>query len=314
MTLMELKQHIDKSDNLSGIYVFTGNETVILNIYIKNIAKKSNISIMEYDTVKQVYDKLSSNSLFDKNNYVYLVRDDSSFLTAEKDWELFTKKLIKNNVVILTYTSVTKGSKFYKHFSERITVFDYLGEDILAKYVIKELPGFKTDNAKELVNICEKSYSRILLECDKLRHLNKVRQDNINTTYEYAMQNSFIFIPPEDAIFSFVDSCLNRNVGDCYYYLEECKRISESELNILSNLYTKFRTLLQVQSLGYNKDICNTTGLQYYQVQQVSNYTNRYSTDELLRALRLIHYCELSIKQGTMEAKDTIDYMLVNLL
>lgn len=314
MTLMELKQHMDKSDSLSGLYIFTGNETVILNIYIKNIAKKSNIPIIEYDTVKQVYDKLSANSLFDKSNYVYVIRDDSSFITAEKDWELFTKKLIKNNVIIFVYTSITKGSKFYKHFSERITVFDYLGEDILAKYVIKELPGIRTDNAKELVNICERSYSRILLECDKLRHLNKVRQDNINTTYEYAMQNSFIFIPPEDAIFLFVDSCLNRSVMDCYYYLEECKRISESELNILSNLYTKFRTLLQVQSLGYDKDICDKTGLQFYQVKQVSNYTNRYSIDELLRALRLIHYCELSIKQGTMEAKDAIDYMLVNLL
>ena len=313
---MELKQHIDTSNDLSGIYIFTGDETVILNIYIKNIAKKSNLTIREYDNVKSVYDKLSSNSLFDKNNYLYLIKDENHFINSEKDWELFDKKLIKENIVILTYTSLNKGSKFYKHFSDRITIFDYLGEDILAKYVVKELPKFKIDNARELVNICQKSYSRILLECDKLRHLNDVLGNNINDTYEYAMQQNFIFIPPEDAIFSFVDSCLNRNVIDCYYYLEECKRINENELNILSNLYNKFRMLLQVQSLGngYHKDICDITGLQYFQVKQVSNFVNRYTTDELLRALRLIHYCELSIKQGTMEAKDTVDYMLVNLL
>jgi DNA polymerase III delta subunit len=312
---MELKQHIEQSNQLLNIFIFTGPETVILNMYVDKLAKRVNLPKVEYESIKPVYDKLSSNSLFDKTDKLYVVRDDTSFLSSEHDWTLFTSKLIKNNVVVLIYTNINKGSKFYKHFESNIIYFDNLSVEVLSKYVKKELPELKDNFASELVSVCEKSYSRILLECDKLKHLQAVMKQNINYVYDYAMNNNFIYIPPEDAIFSFVDACLARNIDDCYFYLNECKGVNESELNILSNLYTRFRALLQVQAIGgYNKDICNITGLQMYQVKQVSSFVKRYSTDELLRALRLISYCESSIKQGTMEASETIDFMLVNLL
>ena len=136
----------------------------------------------------------------------------------------------------------------------------------------------------------------------------------IHTVISMFQENNFIWIPPEDAIFSFVDACLDRNITNCYYYLNECKRIGESELNIISNLYTNFRALLQVQSIGYSKDICNITGLPYFQIKKVSNKINNYSLEELLRSLRLIHYCEKSIKNGTIPNDCVLDYLLVNLL
>jgi DNA polymerase III delta subunit len=315
MTLVELKQHIAKSDSLSGLYIFTGEETVILKIYIDNIIKKSNLPVFNYDSVKPVYNKLSSNSLIGNQTGVYIIKDDNSFFNSEKDWNVFnSSKIIKNNIIILVYTTIAKSSKFYKHFSDNITLFEQLNSDILTKYVLKELPSLNKQYAEEIVSICENSYSRILLETDKIKHLSESIGKNYNETYVKAMQDKFIYIPPEDAIFSFVDSCMARHVSNCYYYLEECKKINENELNVLSNLYTKFRVLLQVQSLGYNKDICNITGLQFYQIKQVEPYVNNYTLDELFRALRLIHYCELSIKQGTMETENVLDYMLVNLI
>ena len=317
MTLMELKEHISKSKTIDGLYIFTGEETVILNAYIDKIVKKSGYKLVNTENVKSVYSQLKSILQLYKDNSVFVICDDKDFISwTDNEWDkLNNKKLIKNNIIILVYDSINKGSKFYKHFQNQITIFDKLGDDILIKYTLKELNGLDPKYAKELVQICENSYSRILLECDKLRHLSQALNINdYNECYLYAMQNSFIWIPPEDAIFSFVDACLNRNISDCYYFLNECKRINESELNILSNLYTKFRTLLQVQSIGYNKNITDITGLQMYQVKQVSNFVNRYSNEELLRALRLIHYCELCIKQGEMEQDMTIDFMLVNLL
>ena len=50
------------------------------------------------------------------------------------------------------------------------------------------------------------------------------------------------------------------------------------------------------------------------QVKNVSDKVNNYTLDELLRALRLIHYCETSIKNGTIAEDIIIDYLLVNLL
>lgn len=316
MTIMELKEKINKSPKLDGLYIFTGDEPIILNAYINMIIKKSGYKEKHFNSIKTVYNQLKSKSLLCENNCVFIIRDDKEFVGwTETDWSKINDNLIKNNIIILVCDNLSKSSKFYKHFQTHITIFDKLNIDILAKYVQKELPGLNIEYAKELVTICENMYSRILLECDKLKHLlQALKLSNFNDCYLYAMDNSFIWIPPEDAIFSFVDACLNRNISDCYYYLEECKRINENELNILSNLYTKFRALLQVQVVGYSKNITDITGLQYYQVKQVSNFVNRYSTEELLRALRLIHYCELCIKRGDMEASMTIDYMLVNLL
>lgn len=316
MTLMELKEYIMKSDKLEGIFVFTGEETVVLNAYINMMKKKSSYEEINSDSVKSVYNQLKSTSLFnDKTNCLFVIRDDNNFSNwSETEWNKFDSKLIKNNLIILVYTNINKGSKFYKYFKDKIIIFEKLGADILTKYVLKELPSLSVNYAKELVQICENSYSRILLECNKLHNLAQALKYDLNRTYEYAMNCSFIYIPPEDAIFSLVDACLARNIDDVYYYLSECKKIEESELNILSNLYTKFRNLLQVQMVGYSKDIVSVTGLQFYQVKQVSNFVNRYSDEELLRALRLIHYCEMSVKNGDIDPKYVIDYMLVNLL
>ena len=315
MTIMELKEKINKNDNLDGLYIFTGEEVIILNAYISMLVKKTQYQEQYYESIKPVYNQLKSKSLLCKDSQIYIIREDKEFINwTETDWSKINNKLIKNNIIILIYSDIGKNTKFYKFFQKYITIFDKLNTELLTKYTIKELPGLDPKYASELVTICENTYSRILLECDKLKHLSEALHLNINECYLYAMENSFIWIPPEDAIFSFVDSCLKRNIDDCYYYLNECKRIEENELNILSNLYNKFRALLQVQIVGYSKNITDITGLQYYQVKQVSNFINKYSNEELLRALRLIHYCELCIKRGDMEANMTIDYMLVNLL
>lgn len=313
---MELKEKVIKNKQLSPLFIFTGEESTILNIYVDKICNIFNGEVCKVDSVQKVVVQVSNNNLFKKNNTCFIVRNDKDFLSqSETVWDEFISgKIQKNNIVILIYNDLDKRGKFFKHNQNNIVIFDKLGKDILTKYTLKELPGLNKKYAEELVSICENSYEKILLECNKLYNLSKATELNFSDTYKYAMENNFIWIPPEDAIFSFVDACLNRNIDDCYYYLNECKRIGESELNIISNLYTNFRALLQVKNIGYSKDICNITGLPYYQVKKVSDKTNNYSLDELLRALRLFHYCEKSIKEGTMSNEYIIDYILVNLL
>lgn len=316
MTLMELKEQVIKNKQLQPLFIFTGDETVILNIYIDKICKLFNGTVQKADSVKAVYTQLNSRSLIKRAKTCYIVRDDKDFINqSESAWEEFTKgKIQKDNIVILVYQTLDRRSKFFKHNQNNIVIFDKLGKDILTKYTLKELPGMDKKYAEELVEICEHCYERILLECDKIRNLSKASNFTYSDAFKYAMENKFIWIPPEDAVFSFVDACLKRNVESCYYYLNECKRIGENSLIIISNLYTNFRALLQVKSVGYSKEICNITGLNIMQVKNVSDKVNNYTLDELLRALRLIHYCETSIKNGTIAEDIIIDYLLVNLL
>lgn len=317
MTLVELKEQLVKEKKLNHLYIFTGEETTILNEYVNKITNMFNGDIKHINSFNAIYNTLGKTNLLKSKPCCYIIYDDKEYLN-QKDtiWKsIISGKILKDNIIILVYFNIDKRGKFYKTHQNYITFFDALNENLLCKYIKKQLVGFDDNYAKELVFICRNSYSRILLECDKLNHLNAALKINdINKCYEYAMSKSFIWIPPEDAIFSFVSACLDRNIDDCYYYLNECKLIGENELNILANLYNNFRALYQVQYVGYSKDICNITGLQYYQVKSVSDKTKNYSLEELLRALRLIHYCEKSIKDGSMEPVMVLDFMLVNLL
>lgn len=321
MTLMELKEQIVKHKEFNHFYIFTGDETIVLKNYVNKLTNlfkaKTGGDIKYIDSLGAIYTSFSKTNLLKTKPCCYIIYDDKEYINqSESIWKsIISGKIIKDNLIILIYNNIDKRGKFYKYHTKYITLFDKLSNELLSKYVVKQLPELSISNANTLVKICENSYSRILLECDKLNHLYLAYNGkDMNKCFEYALQNSFIWIPPEDAIFSFVSACLNRNIDDCYYYLNECKLIGESELNILSNLYTNFRALFQVQSIGYNKDICNITGLQMYQVKLVSDKVNKYSNDELLRALRLIHYCESSIKNGIMESTMVLDFMLVNLL
>ena len=323
MTLMDLKEQVVKNKTLQNLYVFTGEETSILNTYVNKITTlfetKYNGNVSHIDSIMEVYNKFGKTNLLKMKPTCYVIYEDKNYISQnESVWKSLTtggKKLLKDNVVIFIYNNIDKKTKFYKAHKDYITLFDKLSNDLLIKYIKKEFPTITTENADILVGICRNDYTRILLECNKLKNLQNAMQfQDINNCFNYALQQSFIYIPPEDAIFSFVSACLSRNIDDCYYYLNECKLIGENELNILSNLYTNFRALFQVQSLGYNKDVCNITGLQFYQVKAVSDKTKNYTLEELLRALRLIHYCEKSIKEGIMESTLVLDFMLVNLL
>lgn len=317
MTLVELKEQLVKYKKLQHLYVFTGEETAILNTYVDKITNLFSGNVVHIDSIMSVYNKFGKTNLLNLNPTCYVIYDDKDYLNQnETVWKsIISGKLLKNNIVVFIYNTINKQSRFHKLHQDFITIFDKLSSDLLVKYVKKELTDINTDNANTLVSICRNDYTRILLECNKLKSLYEAKSFNdINICFNYALQQSFFYIPPEDAIFAFVSACLSRNVDDCYYYLYECKLKGESELNILANLYTNFRALFQVQSLGYNKDVCNITGLQMYQVKNVSDKTKNYSLDQILRALRLIRYCEKSIKDGTMEVNIVLDFMLVNLL
>ena len=63
MTLMELKEQVIRNKQLQPLFIFTGDEPVILNIYIDKICKLFNGTVQKADSVKAVYTQLNSRSL-----------------------------------------------------------------------------------------------------------------------------------------------------------------------------------------------------------------------------------------------------------
>lgn len=166
MEVQTVMQHI-KTQKPLNFYVFTGDEWQVQKIYIQKLAECKNCKPQYIDSIKDIYAKLRNTS-FISNVACYVVRDDSEILTNEQLQGQIKANLFKDNIFILLLTNLDKRLKFYKLFKDSIVEFEPLKEDILIKYIKKEI-DLSDKNCQMLIDICKQDYGRILLEIDKIR-------------------------------------------------------------------------------------------------------------------------------------------------
>lgn len=76
-------------------------------------------------------------------------------------------------MIIFKYNNLDKRNKFYKQFENNIVEFNKLSDEVLTKYIQRELnvgTNLTDINCKKLIDICGSNYNQILLELDKLKH------------------------------------------------------------------------------------------------------------------------------------------------
>ena len=89
------------------------------------------------DNVSQVIKDNGKKSL-DKSIKVYVVTEDTAFLTKDESWETVRKSMHKN-YVILRYHSIDKRSAFVRKNQQNIVEFSHLSNDVLQQYIYKDL-------------------------------------------------------------------------------------------------------------------------------------------------------------------------------
>lgn len=312
MELQELKAQLDKKHVLP-FYVFTGSETEIMDIYVRNIATAANMPIKRPDNLGVVYSKLMSNTLMDRPN-CYVIRDDKEFMQQEKLWDRLTKQKVQGkNIMIFVYSDLDKRTKFYKYIADRLVTFDRLTPEVLAKY-IKRDTGLDITHAIEFASICDCDYGRIRLEQDKLTIFAEVNKLPVDQAYKQAKKEQLFFTAPRDLIFELIDAACTRNAAKSYAIWEELKEKGENPLAILSLLYTNYRSILLVQSVGSPVDVPDKTGLSAWQVKMAQAKAGKYNIGELVENLRSIRWTEKGIKTGMIEQDMAIDYVLGEVL
>lgn len=312
MQLHELKEQLVKK-TLQPLYIFTGEEIAIMNIYIDKIAKIVGSKAKRVDSIASIFGKLQNQSFINKPS-CYVIRDDKEYLAEEKIWNSLNNGLVQgDNIIILVYTNLDKRSKFYKHHTDMFTEFEKLIPEVLAKYIKKEI-GLNVKKGVQFAELCDCNYSRILLECDKLKHLAAARNCDIDMAYEIALKDKLIYTAPKDVIFELIDAICKRQINRSYTLLEELMAVSESPLGIISLLYTNFRSMLLVQSAGEGAEITKRTGLTPWQVKLAKEKGVHYNIGELVKYLRLIRETEKGIKTGAIEQSMSLHYIIANVL
>ena len=238
----------------------------------------------------------------------YVIRDDVEFTKEESIWGNL-EGIIGQNLVIWVFTSLDKRSKFYKQFKNLICEFNHLSEDVLLKYVQKEI-NLTEHNARYLIQLCGNDYSRILLEIDKIKHL--AFQEDYDWAFNVLLEKGTIYQPPRDAIFMWVDAVLKRQKLAAFGLLQECIEIGEASLTLISVLYNNAKQVLQVQSCE-SKDIVNTSGLTAWQVKCAKDKMGYYTNRELVNMLKIIQEVEKNIKIGLISEDISVPYILVSI-
>lgn len=314
MDITAVKQQIQKKAP-QHFYVFVGEEVAVMDIYINKIAECINVKPTRVDSVAEIMPKLTTNSFLSVPQ-CYVIREDTDFIKSEAVQDFVDEKIQNKNIVILAFNSLDKRTKFYKAYNDSIVYFERLNEQILSKYVHKEI-DLSERNTRMLIEICEYDLSRIYLEIDKIKtyaDANVTLIRNIyNNAFEILVNEGIIYEPPYDAIFDFVDAVLRRKPKLSYNLYRQCQDIGEANLTLLSVLYSNAKAVLQVQSCT-SKDIAKSTGLTGFQIKLAKERCGHYRNRELVDLMKLIQNVERSIKTGEIEDAISVEYVLVNTL
>ena len=312
MNIMELKKCISES-NIRPLHIFYGQEFSVLETYIDNIKSKFGGEYTFIKSVSELATKLSGNSLFkDDINRLYVVREDSSFLSDEDTWsKIATLLKKKHDTLIVKYSSIDQRSKFYKHFSDEITNFEKMSETVIVKHIVAK-SKMSEQSASKLCKICLADYGRILLELDKITNFAKFYDISADQAFLECIRTNAIYIGVEGEIYDFISAVLSKNGKEIIKQQINFNRRGDNPLLFISILHSTVKAILQVKLLNGEKDITTLTGLTAYQVKNSYNYINNFTAKELIKIIRLCKYCDKGIKSGLIDSSMVIDYILIN--
>lgn len=313
MDVGTLKTYI-KTNKIPHLLIFAGDEWQVQKVYIDQIVKVTGLETRRPDTVREIIQTLRTKSFMNRS-YVYIVRDDKEFTQNEKLQERL-KNTLGDNLLIYLSTKLDKRSKFYNRHKSIIAEFEALEPRILVKYIKQQLPGLTDQNCTKLIEVCESSYGRILLEIDKIKNCMKVTKakDLVNDTFGMLLFKGIIYQPPQDAIFDLVEAIMRRRRGKSFELLQESYDSGEATMVMLTVLFNNAKAVLQVQSYKGSGKITEVTGLTGFQVMKAREVAGHYSETELINMLHLIRKMETGIKTGRIEDRFAVPYLLCQIL
>lgn len=315
MKLSDLQKQI-VSKNIDRVLLLFGEEVAIMDIYLDKIYKTTGADVLRFDSVREAYAKLVQRRITSGGSRLFIVRDDKDFFKADKEWaKVFKAAENSTDYLILVYATMDRRSKFYKQNQEKLCEFEKLSTSMLAGYIDKLLPGMTNAQKEKFAEVCECSYSRILLEADKVKHYSAVAGCDYGTGFEALLKQGVIYQPIGDITFSFTDAILTRRKRDTAEYLMKAKAVGENEILTLSVLYNGFKQILMVQGLGKDQsEPCKRTGLTPWQVKMAKEKQGHYSIAELINALKVIRFVEKGIKTGAIDSDIAVEYVIVNIM
>lgn len=309
MELFELHNRI-VNNNIPRFLVLTGSDYAVRELYIKTICDKLRYNVVNVDDATTVVSANKSVSLIGSNT-IYICRYDQKFITLEKYWSNIITRL-KNNYLILVYSSVDKRAKFGKVLGDYIVNFEPQSLDNLTLMLKSRVNNRLTENnQKVLIEGCSNNYGKCLLEIDKIEAYSNIHNINWNVALKNLVESNIISLDNNTTVFPFVNKVIERDKY-CYELYQQLRENGESNIAIINWLYQCFRQQLIVETI--NGPTTANTGMTQYIINQCRMRQGRYSISEIRKILDTLMYVEHGIKDGIVDESISVDYVLAQVM
>ena len=311
MDITVLKDQIIKKE-LRHLYIFTGTEIGIQQIYLKQMSNKLGLPIVRANSVAEIYSECTERTMFGASNCLYVIRGDNDIMKADKLYPTLEKD-IRDNVIVLEYDKIDARLKFGHYFKEQTVSFDKLALSVLMHY-IKQICPISDSRAEELSNEVSLSYDMAMNEADKINHFSNALNISQDEGMDKLIQAGAIFQPQEYNVFQLTDAVCRRNINESIRIAQILKANNTQSVNILGTLYNSLKTVLLIQCCE-GSDICGITGLDNKQVYFNKKYVGKYYSDgELVNAIKLLAKVVDDIKTGQIDDDIAVEFSLLHII
>lgn len=305
MNIAELKKDM-KANNLAGLYIFTGEEIYIRNLYIEQIVDLGFIW-KELPTVAELFKSVGTTKLIQKPT-LYVIRDDMDFIKQDSTvWDKLVAWVNNSvNKVILIYNNIDKRNKFFKTFEENTVKFEKLSETVLLKYVQKETDISK-ENALDLIHRCDSNFNLCLLELNKVIMFSLSNNISIDEAYRKCCADRIVLDLPKESLEKYITAVMNKDFSLAIEISNDFDFTEEPPLKILAFLYNSFEALFAV--VAYESGLSlkkNESGANFWAVKNAEIFGMKWQIKQVCDMMDFIQFLESGIKMGMVSADAAI--------
>ena len=289
---MDLMSDI-RANKLKPFYIFIGEEIGLMNVYLGQIKP----NVIRESSILTTLPSLTQRSLIDSNR-VYAVRDDKDFIANESRWKRLED--IRYGTLIIMYTKVDGRSKFLKQFEDNVVTFDRMTSSQLLNHFAKSV-NFPTPLLEQIIELCERDYSRISNELDKLNRVSLPTEEAVNT---------IVHRDVEFQIFEAVDSVIRYEPVKAFGYVEILLATQENVLGFLTLLYNQFSAAARILGTSDAKE--STVNIKQFTINKIKSNFN-YSLDSAFQGMTIIGDTIEGIKSGLYTDTNAVQICLLKI-
>lgn len=302
MNLVDLKTSI-VTNSVPDLLIFTGQETGVMDIYIKQIIDKLKLPVYKTESIADVFKLCSGNSFF-KTKKLFIVSDDQEFLKNTSAWDNI-KKL--NNKIILRYHNYDNRFGFWKKFENETVIFERMNLNILSNHLSKEF-NLPLEYTTLLSKNCDCDYIRCKIELDKVLSYSVAKSVPVDQAFKICLNDGILCFDDNSTLDEFIDNILIKNYTKAIYLYNLLLKQSIPTLKILNFLYNSFKSLLIAQTVHSARNVQQNTGINYYQYMKYKNVSGYYSNEHIEYILYGVMQIEQGLKTGTINDTIALDY------